>query len=60
MLACFLPAWESPVSTIRIVADSPDNMKLFRTLLTLRGHEIIGLAGGDGLLEMPGRGQPAV
>jgi CheY-like chemotaxis protein len=35
---------------ILIVEDSPDNMKLFRTLLTLKGHEVTGLAGGEGLL----------
>jgi two-component system cell cycle response regulator DivK len=39
------------VSKILIVDDSPDNMKLFRTLLTLRGHEVTGLPGGEGLLE---------
>ena len=39
------------VAKILIVEDSPDNMKLFRTLLTLRGHEVTGLPGGDGLLE---------
>ncbi|HEU4699832.1 MAG TPA: response regulator [Gemmatimonadales bacterium] len=38
------------MATILIVEDSPDNMKLFRTLLTLHGHEVIGLAGGEGLL----------
>jgi CheY-like chemotaxis protein len=32
-----------------IVEDSPDNMKLFRTLLTLKGHEVTGLPGGDEL-----------
>ena len=35
---------------ILVVEDSPDNMKLFRTLLTLKGHEVTGLPGGDGLL----------
>jgi two-component system, cell cycle response regulator DivK len=39
------------VANILIVEDSPDNMKLFRTLLTMRGHEVTGLPGGDGLLE---------
>jgi CheY-like chemotaxis protein len=34
-----------------VVEDSPDNMKLFRTLLTLKGHEVTGLPGGEGLLE---------
>jgi CheY-like chemotaxis protein len=60
MLACFLPVPASPVAKILIVEDSPDNMKLFRALLTLRGHEVIGLAGGDGLLETLGREQPAL
>lgn len=39
------------MAKILVVEDSPDNMKLFRTLLTLKGHEVTGLAGGDGLLE---------
>ena len=39
------------MSRILIVEDSPDNMKLFRSLLTLKGHEVTGLSGGDGLLE---------
>ena len=39
------------MSKILIVEDSPDNMKLFRTLLSLRGHEVVPMAGGDGLLE---------
>ncbi|MDQ3137458.1 MAG: response regulator [Gemmatimonadota bacterium] len=48
------------MSKILIVEDSPDNMKLFRTLLTLRGHEVVGLAGGDGLLDTLAREQPAL
>jgi two-component system cell cycle response regulator DivK len=39
------------VARILIVEDSPDNMKLFRTLLTLKGHEVTGLSGGEGLLD---------
>jgi CheY-like chemotaxis protein len=39
------------VATILIVEDSPDNMKLFRTLLTLHGHDVLGLGGGDGLIQ---------
>ncbi len=35
---------------ILIVEDSADNMKLFRTLLTLRGHSVTGLTSGEGLL----------
>jgi CheY-like chemotaxis protein len=38
------------VPKILIVEDSPDNMKLFRTLLTLKGHEVTGLTGGESLL----------
>lgn len=48
------------MSKILIVEDSPDNMKLFRTLLTLRGHEVVGVSGGDGLLETIEREQPAL
>jgi CheY-like chemotaxis protein len=38
------------VARILIVEDSPDNMKLFRTILTLKGHDVTGLPGGDNLL----------
>ena len=38
------------MATILIVEDSPDNMKLFRTLLTLHGHDVVGLGGGEGLI----------
>jgi two-component system cell cycle response regulator DivK len=38
------------MATILIVEDSPDNMKLFTTLLTLRQHTVVPLASGDGLL----------
>lgn len=39
------------MSKILIVEDSPDNMKLFRALLTLRGHQVAEMWSGDGLLE---------
>lgn len=39
------------MSRILVVEDSPDNMKLFRTLLRLKGHEVTELWSGDGLLE---------
>ena len=39
------------MATILIVEDSPDNMKLFRTLLTLHGHDVLGLGSGDGLIQ---------
>ena len=45
---------------ILIVEDSPDNMKLFRTLLMLRGHDVVGLSGGDGLIETLDRDRPAL
>jgi CheY-like chemotaxis protein len=35
------------MATILIVEDSPDNMKLFRTLLELKGHSVMGLPGGE-------------
>jgi two-component system, cell cycle response regulator DivK len=46
--------------TILIVEDSPDNMKLFRTLLVLREHTVVGLASGEGLLETIEQAQPAL
>ena len=48
------------MARILIVEDSPDNMKLFRTLFTMRGHEVVGLSGGDGLLDTIAREQPAL
>jgi len=39
------------MAKILIVEDSPDNMKLFRTVLGLKGHELTGLSGGEGLME---------
>jgi CheY-like chemotaxis protein len=33
-------------------------MKLFRTILGLKGHEVFGLTGGDGLLEAIDQGAP--
>jgi CheY-like chemotaxis protein len=46
------------VSRILIVEDSADNMKLFRALLTLKGHQVTGLPGGEGLLETIGAFTP--
>lgn len=39
------------MARILIVEDNPDNMKLFRALLTLQGHQVTALQSGDGLLE---------
>jgi two-component system cell cycle response regulator DivK len=49
---------EPDLATILIVEDSPDNMKLFSTLLTLRGHHVVGLSGGEGLFEALERTSP--
>lgn len=46
------------MARILIVEDSPDNMKLFRTVLALKGHEVTGLTGGEGLLEAVEQAQP--
>ncbi|HEU4682637.1 MAG TPA: response regulator [Gemmatimonadales bacterium] len=46
------------MAKILIVEDSPDNMKLFSTILGLKGHEVTGLPGGDGLLEAVQRTRP--
>ena len=46
------------MAKILIVEDSPDNMKLFRTILGLKGHEVTGLPGGEGLLDAIERGSP--
>jgi CheY-like chemotaxis protein len=45
-----LPTEWCIVARILIVEDSPDNMKLFRTVLALKGHEVTELTGGDGLI----------
>lgn len=46
------------MAKILIVEDSPDNMKLFRTILTLKGHEISGLPGGEELFSTLAAGLP--
>lgn len=37
------------MAKVLIVEDSPDNMKLFRTLLQLKGHAVTGIPGGEEL-----------
>jgi CheY-like chemotaxis protein len=39
------------MSTILIVEDSPDNMRLVTTLLKLKGHVLHELVDGNGLIE---------
>jgi CheY-like chemotaxis protein len=46
------------MAVIMIVEDSPDNMKLFRTLLELKGHTIVGLPGGEELFATLERQRP--
>jgi CheY-like chemotaxis protein len=46
------------MANILIVEDSPDNMMLFRTLLTLKGHQVTGLPGGDDLFATLATGRP--
>lgn len=46
------------MARILIVEDNPDNMKLFRALLTLKGHEVTALQSGDGLQEALDQNRP--
>ncbi|HVM43376.1 MAG TPA: response regulator [Gemmatimonadales bacterium] len=48
------------MAKILIVEDNPDNMKLFRAVLTIRGHQVAGLPGGEQLLETMQREAPAI
>jgi CheY-like chemotaxis protein len=48
------------MARILIVEDNPDNMKLFRALLTLKGHEVTALQSGDGLQEALDQNRPDV
>lgn len=47
------------MATIIIVEDQPDNLKLLTTLLTIKGHQVVGLANGDRLTEVIRTYQPA-
>ena len=38
------------MATIVVVEDQPDNLKLIRALLTMKGHRVIGLSSGELLL----------
>jgi two-component system cell cycle response regulator DivK len=40
------------VATIVVVEDQPDSLKLLTTLLTLKGHQVVGLPNGDRLAEV--------
>ncbi len=47
------------VATIVVVEDQPDNLKLLTTLLTIKGHQVVGLPNGDGLAEVVQTQRPA-
>jgi CheY-like chemotaxis protein len=47
------------MATIVIVEDQPDNLKLLSTLLTLKGHQVIGLPNGDSVAEVLRTHQPS-
>ena len=46
------------MATIVIVEDQPDNLKLLTTLLTLKGHQVVGLPNGDRVAEVLRTHQP--
>jgi len=46
------------MARILIVEDNPDNMKLFRALLALKGHQVTALPSGEGLLESLASSKP--
>ena len=48
------------MATIVVVEDQPDNLKLLTTLLTIKGHQVIGLTDGDGLADVVRHQQPAL
>lgn len=47
------------MATIVVVEDQPDNLKLLTTLLTLKGHQVVGLPNGDRVAEVLRTHQPA-
>lgn len=40
------------MAIIVVVEDQPDSLKLLSTLLTLKGHQVIGLPNGDRVAEV--------
>ena len=46
------------MATIVVVEDQPDSLKLLTTLLTIKGHRVIGLANGDTLADVMRTHQP--
>ena len=48
------------MATILIVEDNADNMKLFRTLLTMKGHEVLERQDGEDLVQVLARENPDI
>ena len=48
------------MAKILIVEDNPDNMKLFVAVLSIRGHQVVGLPGGEQLLPTMQAEQPQI
>ena len=48
------------MATIVVVEDQPDSLKLLSTLLTLKGHQVIGLPNGDRVAEVARTQTPAL
>ena len=48
------------MATIVVVEDQPDSLKLLSTLLTLKGHQVIGLPNGDRVAEVARTQAPAL
>lgn len=46
------------MAIIVVVEDQPDNLKLLTTLLSIKGHRVIGLANGDTLADVMRTHQP--
>lgn len=46
------------MATIVVVEDQPDNLKLLTTLLTIKGHKVIGLVSGETLAAVMRTHQP--
>lgn len=47
------------MATILIVEDQPDTLKLLTALLTLKGHQVVGLPNGDRVAEVLRTARPA-
>lgn len=46
------------MARILIVEDNPDNLKLFKAVLAMKGHQVSVLPSGEGLLAAIEQGEP--